>query len=449
MSFLLGVVVWMVLCAAFTACGRLLVGELSSAPALATAVHWMAGSVAWHLGLQALDLAGVAWSQVLLAVAALLLLALRVAAAPSRRVLDWRPWALALPFGALFGWGAVTLRATSSDFVYHWGIKGKRFAEVRGIDWDYLRLPENGFAHPDYPMLVSEQFASLAILAGSWDDRAQLLWSLTAFALLVHCVFGLLLRAFTQSWVGVAAGCGLAGSLTAFCLGYFQAGSADLHIALPLLVGAGLLAAARRDPERLAQELMPAVGAVAAFAASSKVEGIPFAFGALGLCWWLRRRSTPTRAFVLAALPTLLAVLPWWLLASHYELFQPTNLGTPNPFRWPIVQGEILRQLSVAEWFGLPWLLVLSPLLLLSRRSRAFGLVAGAQLALFLYVYVAAPVDPVFWIESSFPRALLQILPTAVVGLALALGVDSTPDSKDSEHTEAVGVSQSIAGGSS
>lgn len=435
MNFLLGIVVWLVLSAAWTSCGRLLVGDLAAAPPLATAVHWMSGSVAWHLGLQSLDLIGVPWSQPLLAAVALVLLAARAAAAPSRAAIDWRPWALSLPFAGLFFWGASTLRAASSDFVYHWGIKGKRFAEVRGIDWDYLRLPDNGFAHPDYPMLVSEQFASLAILTGVWDDRAQFLWSLTAFALLLHAAAGLLLAGFERAPLGVALHCGLAASLTAFCLGYFQAGSADLHIALPLLVGAGLLATGRRDPARAA-ELTLAIGGVAAFAASSKIEGIPFAFGLLGLCWWLRRLATPWKRFALAAAPAVLAVLSWWLLATRYELFQPTNLGSPNPFRWPIVQEQIVGQLRLEEWHRLPWLILLSPLLLSSRRSRAFGLVAGAQLALFLYVYVAAPVDPVFWIVSSFPRALLQILPTALVGLALLLGVDSSTPSEDSEESE-------------
>ncbi|MEM9408849.1 MAG: hypothetical protein AAGA81_22655, partial [Acidobacteriota bacterium] len=156
----------------------------------------------------------------------------------------------------------------------------------------------------------------------------------------------------------------------------------------------------------------------------------------LGLCWWLRRLATPWKRFALAAAPAVLAVLSWWLLATRYELFQPTNLGSPNPFRWPIVQEQIVGQLRLEEWHRLPWLILLSPLLLSSRRSRAFGLVAGAQLALFLYVYVAAPVDPVFWIVSSFPRALLQILPTALVGLALLLGVDSSTPSEDSEESE-------------
>ena len=430
MTLLPALLAWATLVMLGTWIGWRLCGEGTGLLEIDLASAWMAGGVALHLLLQSLDAVGVSWSRGAI-LAALALAALASASLPRRR--GERPaigggarlLLVLVPFAAIFVWAAWTLRATASDFVYHWGIKGHRFALHAGIDWAYLELPENGFAHPDYPMLVSEQFAATAVLGGGFAEPVLMLWSVVALLLLLAVAGRLLLEAAPRG-LALAATVGLAGFLTAFSAAYFLAGGADLHIALALLGGAGLLtlAGARNSAEGWVR-VGRSVGWVAAFAAASKIEGIPFAIGLVCLWLWCRVRASGTRpgaGELMAVLaPPVLVVSSWWALARQHQLFQPSNLGAPDFRSLPVVQEQLLAQLSLDEWHGLPWLALLLPLLLLRSRSRPFGLIAGGQLTLFAFVYVSAPFDPVFWIVSSFPRALAQFLPTAVVGLFILL----------------------------
>ncbi len=443
---------WLLLQLALLALGALLLGRGGQAPVeLRLATSWMAGSTLLHLVLQALDLTSLGWSRgvlvgtlVVVGVASWVLgrasagsAAESADAAGARRGVEaLLPGTVAASAGVAFAALGATYRATASDFVYHWGVKGRRFAERERIDWTYLELPENGFAHPDYPMLVSEQFAALALLAGSWAERVQMLWSAAALGLLL-AVGGRCLFAGARPLAASLGTLGLGAGLLAFCAGYYQAGGADLFVALPLVAGAAWLLEAKRcgGGSPLSAEVRRGVAWTAAFAASSKIEGIPLAFVLLALWAWAGRKQLASRepgalrALLTGAAPALLTVGPWWLLAHSRDLFQPTNVGSPNPFRWPIVQEQLLRQLSVEEWHSLPWIVFALPVLLVAARSRPFGLLAAAQLGLFVAVYVSAPVDPVFWIVSSFPRALLQFMPAVLVGLVVLWGdVDSDPD---------------------
>ena len=408
---------------------------------------WCAGQVVFHLILQAMDLAGLMWTRtgVLTVVVGFLCTGALVwrGGAPPAAEGSALPWLVALPPTVVFLWAAVSLRSTASDFVYHWGIKGKRFAGEEGIDWAYLKIPENGFAHPDYPMLVSEQFSALALLTGGFVEPVQMLWSVLSLFLLLAVAAGSLLRSGLSRWSAVLGGVGLGAGISAFCVGYYQAGGADLHIALALTAGAALLHfATSEEMDRGASAwdgIASHIGWISAFAMSSKIEGGPLAvvlvvlwgWGRLGgwnrLCgrasWPLPNRVTPVLA---AVFPALVSGGLWWVLARTHDLFQPTNLGSPNPFRWPIIQEHLLAQLALPEWHRLTWILFALPLLFLVRASRPFALLAAAQFALYVVVYVSAPVDPVYWIVSSFPRALLQFLPAVGTGLLVAAGhVDS------------------------
>ncbi|HKO57712.1 MAG TPA: hypothetical protein VJ276_17730, partial [Thermoanaerobaculia bacterium] len=66
---------------------------------------------------------------------------------------------------------ATVARPWEWDFWAIWGLKGRVFHEARGIDWRFLATPSNDFSHPDYPPLLPNVYAFLALLRGGWDDR--------------------------------------------------------------------------------------------------------------------------------------------------------------------------------------------------------------------------------------------------------------------------------------
>ncbi|HEY4593198.1 MAG TPA: hypothetical protein VIJ61_12365, partial [Thermoanaerobaculia bacterium] len=148
-------------------------------------LYFLAGAVVLHLLLTLLDLAGVPWHPLLLVASGGALYVL------GRRFLPRRPERSGdrpnFPSGP--GWGdgiallvlaAFTLLALShwitfSDFVFHWGLKGRRFFVARGVDYTYLARRWNWVIHPDYPNLLPELYAVTALLAGRFDLTAMML----------------------------------------------------------------------------------------------------------------------------------------------------------------------------------------------------------------------------------------------------------------------------------
>ncbi len=65
---------------------------------------------------------------------------------------------------ALLGWALVRGSATSVDYLFFWGVKSARFADVRGVDVELLRWPFFAHAVVDYPPLVPivQAFGALA-----------------------------------------------------------------------------------------------------------------------------------------------------------------------------------------------------------------------------------------------------------------------------------------------
>ena len=76
------------------------------------------------------------------------------------------------------------------------------------------------------------------------------------------------------------------------------------------------------------------------------------------------------------------------------------------------------------SWHGLSWIVVLAPLLLAARRERWIGAIVTLQLGFFLVVYWRAPVEPTFYVLSSWPRLVFQLWPATVVALFLALAAN-------------------------
>ncbi|HVT61411.1 MAG TPA: hypothetical protein VHR45_23810 [Thermoanaerobaculia bacterium] len=435
--------------------GRLRLAAPGDGALFRLVLYGLAGVVALHLLLTGLDLAGLAWDPWLLAAlwAAVIAAASLVRPERARRAADERTrlpsdlgWGDGLALVALlvFALFALTLWITIPDFVYHWGLKGHRFFLARGIDYPYLTRGWNWVIHPDYPNLLPELFAVTALCAGTFDEPAAMLWSVAFFALLLGAVREALRQAGSSRFVLQAATALVALVAAAAGIGGMMAGGADWMIALAL---AAALPPLMRPPDR-SGDLQ--IGVIAAFAAASKVEGLPLAVILLALQWLRPGRTgargdsgsgsgagTPPRSTAAVAeraaaaaallVPVAAVALPWLAAVHRHHLFQDFNSGPFDPARAPAVGGALLAMLAARSWHGFTYGLFLLPLLALDRRLRPAAAALLCQVVFYLYVYFSARVDPVALVLTSFPRLALHLLPAILTGAAIVLDGLSVP----------------------
>lgn len=400
-----------------------------------------AGLLVLHLSLLALQALGFRWS--LLAVTAALglaglALALLLRFGPGTpiqraeegqgEVTSGRSWSDAVVNGVVllavlgFAFATWTLRATHPDFVFHWGIKAKRFLLAGGLDLSYLSRSWNHFIHPDYPRLISELYTVTALPMGRLDEPVLLLWSVVFFAALLVSLKEALRRAAVEPVVSRVMLVSVALALAAFAVGQRLAGGADLPLAFALAAALPvLLGPCSRPGDDWA------LGIAAAFAAASKIEGVVLAV-ALCVAHLVRLRREERLAPAAAArsvLPALLVIGPWLGINWAHGLFQATNSGPLEPGRWPVVLEALGSALTVRSWHGLSVLVLATPLLLVPRRTRALAAVVLVQLGFYLWVYFTMAGDVGLLVRLSFPRLLLPLLPAVVVASAVALSGSS------------------------
>ena len=387
----------------------------------------LAGLVVFHVLLTLLDFLGIPWHPVLLGI---LLVGIGALAWRLRSRLPQGPrlpsdlgWGDGI---ALFALAAFTLLALTSwiaipDFFYHWGVKGARFAAVRGTDYAFLARPWNWAIHPDYPNLLPELYAATAILLGRFSretaEPAMMLWSGIFFALLLACARSAFRQAGVERFSLQAGMALLALVLAMFGIGHLMAGAADWMIALAVMAAVPPLL---RPPDPAGDW---AVAFAAAFAAASKIEGVPLA-GILILVQSVRHlaaeRRVPWRAALRLGLPVAAVVLPWLVQAVRHGLLQTTNSGAFEASRAGLILPALRETVTMATWHGFGWAVLLPLPLLLSRKVRPVAAVAALQLLFDLYVYFTAPVDTRFYVLSSFPRLMFQVIPAILVALIVA-----------------------------
>jgi hypothetical protein len=329
-------------------------------------------------------------------------------------------WGDAVAALCLLGIGVLALlrRIAASDFIYHWGLKGERFALVRGIDVSLLAAPWNRSLHPDYPNLVPGLFAATAITEGSFRESTVLLWSVVATALLLLAARRLLLRTMPDAGDTQIAFAALALGITSFSISWQMMGNADAWMALAVVLAVSALVG--EPPRDLA------VGLVAALAAAAKIEGVALA-GLLVVLHLLRRRArgrVGAAALARMIVPPALVIAPWvWSVAAH-DLSQGYTSAGVEPGRLLAMPGILLDSLLHDGWHGLS-LLVLAVVLVLPlfRRFRVAGLLLLTQLAFYLAVYVTTTGDMELLVRTTAPRLLYHLLPAALVlGAALLPG---------------------------
>jgi len=313
----------------------------------------------------------------------------------------------------------------NSDFIYHWGIKGKTFALAHGIDFRYLTRPWSTHLHPDYPNLLPGLFALTALWDGGFREPVMALWSVAGFALLL--LFGRdLLRELGTSRFARQVGMAVLGlTLAMFGIGYLLAGSPDWLIAVALLAAAVPLLA----PSSPAADHR--LGIAAAIGAAAKVEGLPLAAFLIGLYLLRRARARPGwRSFLGAALraglPSLAMAALWAWPVWRFHLFQSKFSGD---FRWSrleVVLPELGRALLTVNWHFLSLTLLALPLLALDRRFRPVVLAAMLQLGFYVYIYLSAAVDTRLYVQTGAARLFFHLVPTAL--LLLVAWIDGVPE---------------------
>lgn len=381
-------------------------------------LRFMAGAVVFHLLLTLYDFVGIRWGRITLVLPLVALVAWGIkrttrTAGTARTGVGWGDGAALFALIA-FGLFALTLWITTPDFVYHWGIKGHRFFLARGVDYAWLAREWNWPIHPDYPNLLPELFAGTAILAGRFEASTQMLWSVLFFGMLILSGREALRQTATPkplAQMGLAA---LALALAGFAMSQRMAGAADWMPALALMAS---LPALLRPPDR---EGDWEIGIAAAFAAASKMEGMPLAAFLAGV-QLLRRRELG--AALRLGLPTAAVAIPWAVRTFRHGLYQDFNTGTFDPARAPQVLHGLI-QVSGLSWHGLTVVLLALPLLLLVRRTRPAAAVATLQLLFYLWIYFSAAVDTEYQILSSFQRLAMHLIPAVMVMGVVALGKD-------------------------
>jgi hypothetical protein len=383
----------------------------------------MAGMVFFHLLVVVLGLVELRWSLASLGVG----LALPIGLAFRFRPLpdeERRRWPSDLGWGdetalfavVLFAALALTLWVTTSDFFYHWGLKGERFFLARQVDYGFLARGWGWSIHPDYPNLLPELHAASAILAGRFNASAQMLWSVLFFLLLLAAAREALRQ--QEPWVRQAGVALLAVSTAAFAFRAQTAGGADWMPALALLAAVPALA---RRPDR-AGDLQ--VGIAAAFAAASKVEGVML--GALLIAVQLVRRPEAGSRLgwprlVRLVAPAAAVVIPWWIEVQRHHLFTVLTSGGLTRERTQTALPAMLDALNIPGWHGFAYVLFLLPLLAFRRPARPLAFVAGGQLLFYVWIYLVAAFDTRFYVLNSFPRLLFHLVPAVLVGLIAAL----------------------------
>lgn len=384
-------------------------------------VRFLAGAVMFHLLLTGYDFAGVPWGSVAVMLPLVALAGLGTRAARTTRTARTFGWGEGAAGFALAAFAAFasTLWIATPDFIYHWGIKGERFFLARAVDYAWLAKGWNWVIHPDYPNLLPELFAGSALLAGRFEASSQMLWSVLFFAMILASGREVFRqeetpRGFAQPGLAIV-GFALAG----FGIVHRMAGAADW---MPALALAAALPALLRPADRAGDW---EVGLAAAFAAASKIEGMPLAVFLAG-AQLLRRRELG--AALRLGLPTAVVAGTWAIRTFRHGLYQKFNSGTFDPGRAPEVLRGLIEVAGWKEsWHGFVLVLLAAPLLLLPRRTRTAGAVISLQLLFYLWTYCSSAVDAEFQVISSFPRLAMHLLPAVVVAGTVALGEKDAP----------------------
>ncbi len=306
-----------------------------------------------------------------------------------------------------------------------WNLRA-RFLTGPGDSWKHAISPLLVHTHPHYPLLTSAWVAWLSKLAGEPSplipEWTAFLFAVATIALLVASVA--LLRGTTAA---LASGLILLAA-TGFVLPVASQ-YADIPLAFYYLASVALLVAAP------GASTVALAGAFASLAAWTKSEGLSFALCLL-VAHLVMRRGRFWQALLAGAAPGMLFVAGFRLaVPSMDSIFQQ---GAAEVLHKALDWGRyavILKQAALElVRFGSP---ISHPLLMLGvvafalgwrlpARDRPAALTAAAALALtfasYFAVFVVAPEDLTWRLETALGRLYAQLWPAALFVAFLMLG---------------------------
>jgi hypothetical protein len=388
------------------------------------AAAFLAGAFLLSIEATLLSLLGLQWNILTLALPLVALNAFLV----WRRKGDWRATAMeragagftiactlvSLAAAAHMVLRLLTGRATSVDYIFFWGVKALRFANVSGIEHELLSWTFAIHTHPNYPPLVPVTLAWGAILTGHlpWLGAVftSILW-LLAGALVLHGFLRLRLDARASLAVATFWWVAMAISM----MHALSGGNAEgALIAFTTAAVVALLIESREDAleARFFAALMIA-GAVATKAeASVSWALLTLAVVARDLRW--RKTHVIRRIAPLVILPGITAAL--WIL---FKMIYRIPIGDPTREAGLMIHSRffgdtvsaMMRHLEAGS-FGLPW--ILPPLFALLARGvlrreswmealPALAVTIGLLLG-FAAHYLHSSYNPTELIGWTFPR---------------------------------------------
>lgn len=338
------------------------------------------------------------------------------------------------------GLSLATARATSTDFLLFWGVKGARFAVARGFDVELLDSPFSHHLVADYPPLVPIVSSWSTLWAGELPWRFAPLLTALWFLAAVPVVAVFLRRRLSSDYATAVAAfwtVALAISLVRSTSGGNAEGPLLFFESAAL---AALLAERREDPDM--SRFFPALALSGA--ALTKVEGslaVVLIVAGVALRDFLERRPRPlSRLLPLAAAP-LVALTVWFAFQATHGL--PVGyrthgelLGLHFQYLTPVLAGMARYLDAGTAW--LSWLLPLVFLTASARRIRAEllpALLLVAGLLLFLvFDYLHDRNDPSIRIEWTVPRVSQPGLSALILAAGLVATFRSPSHGIDSSH---------------
>lgn len=399
---------------------------------------FVAGVVVFTVWLTLLSAAGVRWSP-LSVVAPLGGGSIAIAIVLARRTREttgaigdvgptaWLVSAASLAIGtAHVALAALTSRATSIDFLYFWGAKAQRFAEIGAIDAKLLADPFAVHMHSNYPPLLPLTYAWGVEVAG------RLPWQFGLATCAIWLVVGVpLLRdllalrlapdraAMASSFWFLAFALAVPASLSA--------GNAEPPLVLFSSVAVAALLCGASGTRWLA--IVALAGVVL-----TKNEGVVvfalIAAGAIAGDWVGGVRGAPlVRRAASTILVPLTALGSWLLFEALHDVpmrdMTREQAGELSFGRAGEVAVGFLKNLDAGSaWIA--WALAALVLVRYRREWKALlpALVPAAGILLFLFVYYLhfRGDDLAVWMRWTLPRVSLCALGVTIVGAAFASG---------------------------
>ncbi len=347
----------------------------------------------------------------------------------------------------LVGWDAIAM----------WMFKAKVFFDSGAVDLSHI--PANVSPpverHLDYPPLFPLMIDSFWVLIGRVDDvigkSVGFIFLIAAVAAAAATLLPLLGKRLTAMIAFILVA--MPALQTSFVFPYYM-GYADYAVAALMLISLGHL----YRSARLGRDEASALSfTFAALAALTKNEGLTFllviaiVIGA-GLVWAIvKQRERPSMRLIGVAAASIIPVLIWQVYARVHGY--NNDLISPQSPRWTLDSlGTRAYTIAAFLWHQMnryddyPWLVaawVVSTALAVMSRHRRLAVVwavVTAQAAFYGLALLLRPYDVNFLLVTSADRLILQLSPSLVLLLGLALSARPR-----AEVVEPVGETQAAA----